>query len=286
MGILTNIFVFIFGAVIGSFLNVCIYRLPKEEVDEETEVTVAQLPSIFLKQLRSITTPPSNCPQCKHPIRFYDNIPIISYILLGGKCRDCGAKISRRYPFVELLTAVVCLVLFRQFGLTFEFFVSLFFAALLIVISFIDLDHQIIPDILSIGGLTAGLFFAIFRPAFKALYPKFNILDSLLGVLLGGGVLFLIAIGYKFIAKREGMGGGDIKLLAMIGSFCGIKGVLFSLMAGSLLGTVVGIPVMLAKGQGTKYAIPFGPFLSLGALLYIFVGNFFVRYVIDMVTGR
>jgi len=285
MDILTNIFVFIFGAVIGSFLNVCIYRLPKEEVGEEEEISIVQLPSIFLKQLRSITTPPSNCPQCKHPIRFYDNIPIVSYIILGGKCRDCGAKISKRYPFVELLTAVVCLILYRQLGLSFEFFVSLFFVALLIAISFIDLDHQIIPDILSIGGLAAGLLFAIFRPAFKVLYPKFNILDSLYGVLLGGGVLFLIAIGYKFIAKREGMGGGDIKLLAMIGSFAGIKGVIFSLMAGSIFGTIVGIPLMVAQGRDAKYAIPFGPFLSLGALLYVFRGDMLIQFILNMLRA-
>jgi len=282
MRIITDIVIFIFGAVIGSFLNVCIHRLPKEESGEEEEIRIAQLPSLFLKQIRSITTPPSNCPHCKHPIRFYDNIPIVSYILLGGKCRDCGEKISKRYPLVELLTAIACLILYRKFGLTFEFFVSLFFVALLIVISFIDLDHQIIPDILSIGGLTAGLFFAIFRPAFKVLYPKFNILDSLFGILLGGGVLFLIALGYKFIAKREGMGGGDIKLLAMIGSFCGIKGVIFSLLAGSLLGTVAGIPVMIAKGAGTKYAIPFGPFLSLGAFLYIFSGDMLIRFFLNL----
>ncbi len=285
MGILTDIFVFIFGAVLGSFLNVCIYRLPKEEVDEEVEISIAQLPSIFLRQIRAITTPPSNCPHCKHPIRFYDNIPIVSYILLGGKCRDCGARISRRYPFIELLTAVVCLVLYRKLGLSFEFFVTLVFAALLIVISFIDLDHQIIPDILSIGGLAAGLFFAIFRPVFKELYPKFNILDSLYGVLLGGGVLFLIALGYKYIAKREGMGGGDIKLLAMIGSFAGIKGVVFSLMAGSIFGTIVGIPAMMIKGENTKYAIPFGPFLSLGALLYVFKGNMLIQFFLNILRA-
>jgi leader peptidase (prepilin peptidase)/N-methyltransferase len=285
MGILTNIFVFIFGAVLGSFLNVCIYRLPKEEVGEEVEISIAQLPSIFLRQIRSITTPPSNCPHCKHPIRFYDNIPIVSYILLGGKCRDCGTKISRRYPFVELLTAIVCLVLFKQFGLSFEFFVCLFFAALLITVSFIDLDHQIIPDILSIGGLIAGLFFAVFRPVFKHLYPRFNILDSLFGVLLGGGILFLIALGYKFIAKREGMGGGDIKLLAMIGSFAGIKGVVFSLMAGSIFGTIVGIPLMIAQGTGTKHAIPFGPFLSLGALLYVFRGDMLIQWILNMLRA-
>jgi leader peptidase (prepilin peptidase)/N-methyltransferase len=282
MVILTNIFVFIFGAVLGSFLNVCIHRLPKEEGGEEEEIQVSQLPNLFLKQIRSITTPPSNCPHCKHPIRFYDNIPIVSYILLGGKCRDCGIKISIRYPLVELLTAVVCLILYKQFGLSFEFFISFFFTALLIVISFIDLDHQIVPDILSIGGLIAGLFFAIFRPVFKQLYPKFNILDSLYGVLLGGGVLFLIALGYKFITKREGMGGGDIKLLAMIGSFAGIKGVIFSLMAGSIFGTIVGIPLMVAQGTDTKYAIPFGPFLSLGALLYIFKGDMLIQLFLNI----
>lgn len=286
MGMLFDIFIFIFGAVLGSFLNVCIYRLPKEEGGGDAEISIAQLPSLFLKQIRSIATPPSNCPQCKHPIRFYDNIPIVSYILLGGKCRDCRAKISVRYPIVELLTAIVCLVLYRKLGLSFELFLSIVFTALLIVISFIDLDYQIIPDILSIGGLVAGLFFAVFRPAFKVLYPKFNILDSLFGILLGGGVLFLIALGYKFFAKREGMGGGDIKLLAMIGSFAGIKGVIFSLMAGSVLGTIVGIPVMMMKGENTKYAIPFGPFLSLGALMYVFIGDFAVNFFTGILLRR
>ncbi|MDD5008667.1 MAG: prepilin peptidase [Syntrophorhabdaceae bacterium] len=286
MGTITDIVIFIFGAVLGSFLNVCIHRLPKEEVGEETEVTIAQLPSIFMKQIRSIATPPSNCPHCKHPIRFYDNIPIVSYIILGGKCRDCGIKISVRYPIVELLTAVLCFVLYRKLGISFEFLVSVIFVALLVVISFIDLDFQIIPDILSIGGLIVGLFLAIFRPFFIYLSPKFNVLDSLYGVLLGGGVLFIIAYSYKLIAKREGMGGGDIKLLAMIGSFCGIKGVIFSLMAGSLFGTVVGIPVMLAKGKNTKYAIPFGPFLALGAVVYLYKGNAITLYFINLMTGR
>lgn len=265
MRILFDIFIFIFGAVLGSFLNVCIHRLPRD---------------------KSIVQPPSACPNCQQPIRFYDNIPIVSYILLGGKCRDCHAKISTRYPLVELLTAVLCFVLYRKLGISFEFFVSVLFVALLVVISFIDLDFQIIPDILSIGGLIVGLFLAIFRPFFLYLHPKFNVLDSLYGVLLGGGVLFIIAYGYKLIAKREGMGGGDIKLLAMIGSFCGIKGVLFSLMAGSLLGTVVGIPVMFAKGKDTKYAIPFGPFLALGAIVYLYQGNAITLYFLNLITGR
>ena len=163
---------------------------------------------------------------------------------------------------------------------------TLLFVTLLIAIAFIDLDFKIIPDVLSIGGLVAGLVLAVFRPMFLYLDPKFGFLDALYGVLIGGGVLFVIAYGYQLITKREGMGGGDIKLLAMIGAFIGLKGGIFSLIAGSLLGTIVGIPLMLAKKQDTKYAIPFGPFLSLGAVIYLYMGNTFVQYFNTMILGR
>jgi leader peptidase (prepilin peptidase)/N-methyltransferase len=176
------------------------------------------------------------------------------------------------------------LVLYQKFGFTFELFVILIFISLLITISFIDLDFQIIPDILSIGGVVLGFLLAIARPLFRNIDPKFGILDSLYGIGLGGGLLFAIAWSYQFVTKREGMGGGDIKLLAMIGAFCGIKGVVFSLVSGSVLGTLVGIPLMLAKGAGTKYAIPFGPFLSLGALVYVFKGDVLIRFVMNVVT--
>ena len=146
----------------------------------------------------------------------------------------------------------------------------MFFISLLIVICFIDYDFQIIPDILSIGGLIAGMIISFMR-------SDFRFLDALYGVLLGGGVLFVIAYGYQLIAKREGMGGGDIKLLAMIGAFIGFKGVIFSLVGGSLIGTLVGIPLMVIKKENTKYAIPFGPFLSLSAVLYLFIGDRAVR---------
>jgi len=252
MGILIQIFFFLLGSAIGSFLNVCIHRIPRE---------------------KSIVKPPSACPGCEKPIRFYDNIPILSYILLKGKCRDCGTKISIRYPLVELLTGIFFFILYRQFGFTFELLVFMIFLSLLIVISFIDLDFQIIPDILSIGGIVLGFILAIIRPFFRYLEPRFGILDSLYGIALGGGLLFAIAWLYQFFTKREGMGGGDIKLLGMIGAFCGWKGVVFSLVSGSVLGTIVGIPLILAKGQGTKYAIPFGPFLSLGAIIYVFKGD-------------
>ena len=237
--------VFAFGAVFGSFFNVCIYRMPRN---------------------KSIIRPPSACPHCEKPIKFYDNIPIVSYIILGGKCRNCGARISIRYPLVELITAVLFLMLYRKYSLSYQLGFQMFFVSLLIIISFIDYDFQIIPDVLSIGGLIAGMIISFAR-------PDFRFIDSLYGVLLGGGVLFVIAYGYKLIAKREGMGGGDIKLLAMLGSFLGYKGVIFSLVGGSIIGTIVGIPLMIMKGEGTKYAIPFGPFLALSAVLYLFVGH-------------
>ena len=249
------IIVFIFGAVIGSFLNVCIYRMPRS---------------------KSIVTPGSFCPNCEKPIKFYDNVPIISYIILGGKCRHCGAKISLRYPFVELLTAAIFLMIYRRWGLSYELFIQMFFVSLLIAVTFIDYDFQIIPDILSIGGLIAGIAISFIR-------PNFRFLDALYGVLLGGGVLFVIAYGYQLITKREGMGGGDIKLLAMIGAFTGLKGVLFSLIGGSLIGTIVGIPLMLIKKENTKYAIPFGPFLSLSALIFLFFGERIVYKFLNVI---
>jgi leader peptidase (prepilin peptidase)/N-methyltransferase len=258
MNYLIPIIVFIFGAVIGSFLNVCIYRIPRS---------------------KSIAKPNSFCPSCEKPIKYYDNIPIVSYILLGGKCRHCNTKISMRYPFIELMTAVVFLMISRRWGLSYESFIQMFFVSLLIVISVIDYDFQIIPDILSIGGLVLGLLIAFVRPGFR-------FMDAFYGVLLGGGVLFVIAYGYQLIMKREGMGGGDIKLLAMIGAFTGLKGVIFSLIGGSIMGTLVGIPLMLIKKENTKYAIPFGPFLSLAAFFYLFIGTNIVQQFTEVFFQR
>jgi len=253
-----SIIVFIFGAIVGSFLNVCIYRLPRD---------------------KSIIVPNSFCPHCEKPIKYYDNVPILSYIILRGKCRYCNAKISIKYPIVEFITASLFTLLYEINGLSLELPVMMLFVALLIVISFIDLEFQIIPDVLSIGGLTAGFLLSFTRPVF-------GFLDALYGILLGGGVLFAIAYGYQLLRKREGMGGGDIKLLGMIGAFCGIRGVLFSLMAGSLIGTLVGLPLMIVKKKDTKYAIPFGPFLSLGALLFVFAGDRIIYEFIGFLVKR
>ena len=247
-----NYFAFIFGAVVGSFLNVCIYRLPAET---------------------SIVKPRSQCPHCHHPIRSCDNIPLISFIILRGKCRDCGGKISWRYPLVELITALLALLLFLKFGLTLSFLTFFIFTAVLIVITFIDLDHQIIPDILTLPGIPIFFLAAIFL-------LKIPWLEALLGLLIGGGILFTIAFVYELISKREGMGGGDIKLLAMIGGFLGWKSLMFVLLFSSFSGAIVGITAMIINKQDMKYAVPFGPFLSAAAVAYLFLGDAFMRLLI------
>lgn len=252
MSLVMNCLAFIFGAAIGSFLNVCIFRMPAE---------------------KSIIKPASQCPSCHHPIRYSDNIPIISFLLLGGKCRDCGAKISWRYPLVELITALLSLALFLKFGLSLNFFIFFIFTAVLIVITFIDLDHQIIPDVLTLPGIPLFFLAAVFL-------VKVPWQEALIGLLIGGGVLMAIALVYEFITKREGMGGGDIKLLAMIGGFLGWQSLIFVLLFSSFTGAIIGITAMIIKKQDTKYAVPFGPFLSAAAVAYIFWGEAFMRFLI------
>jgi leader peptidase (prepilin peptidase) / N-methyltransferase len=237
-------FVMLIGMCIGSFLNVCIYRLPHGH---------------------SIVSPPSSCPVCNASIKWYDNIPVVSYILLKGRCRRCKTPISVRYPMVELLTGLFALITCMEFGLTFFALIYFFFITALLVITFIDIDHRIIPDIISLPGIPLGV-------AASFVLPDIGWLNSLLGILAGGGSLLLIAWGYQLIRGKDGMGGGDIKLLAMIGAFLGWKGVFFTIMASSFTGTAVGIVMMLRAGKGMKMALPFGPFLATGAILYIFLG--------------
>jgi leader peptidase (prepilin peptidase)/N-methyltransferase len=217
--------------------------------------------------------PRSQCPYCQHPIRNCDNIPLISFIILCGKCRDCGGKISWRYPLVELITALLALLLFLKFGLTLNFLIFFIFTAVLIVITFIDLDHQIIPDVLTLPGIPIFFLLAIF-------VVKIPWLEALIGLLIGGGVLFAIAFVYELITKREGMGGGDIKLLTMIGGFLGWKSLIFVLLFSSFSGAIVGITAMIIKRQDMKYAVPFGPFLSAATVAYFFWGDAFMRLLI------
>ena len=243
------IFSALLGAVVGSFLNVCIYRIPTGE---------------------SIVLPASHCPTCGESIRWYDNIPVISYLILRGKCRQCDERISPLYPVIEIVTAVLAVLLFRKYGVSLDAFFSFLFTCALIVITFVDLRHQIIPDIITLPGIPLFALAAI-------LFMDITIKDSLLGILVGGGFLYAVALGYQLLTKREGMGGGDIKLLAMMGGFLGWQSIWFIIMAASIVGAVVGISVMVGKGKDTKYAIPFGPFLSIAAVAYIFWGHAFMR---------
>jgi leader peptidase (prepilin peptidase)/N-methyltransferase len=245
METLTLAFVFVFGAIIGSFLNVCIVRLPDG---------------------RSVASPPSHCPKCQTYLAWYENVPILSYLVLGGRCRTCRVRISPLYPAVEVLTGALAVALFLRLGPTLAFAGYFAFAAALVVITFIDLDHQIIPDVISLPGIAVGL-------AFSLVSPLVTPLDALLGVLAGGGVLLAVAWLYKTFRGQEGMGGGDVKLLAMIGAFLGWQSIFVTLFVGSVIGSIIGVVVMLYEGADTKLAIPFGPFLAGGALVYLFWGE-------------
>jgi leader peptidase (prepilin peptidase)/N-methyltransferase len=246
--------VFVFGALVGSFLNVCIHRLPSDE---------------------SIVFPGSHCPQCGTPIRPYDNIPIASYLVLRGRCRRCHARISPRYPIVELLGGLAALGAAATLGVTAHALLAFAFLCALIVITFIDLDHQIIPDAVSLPGIGVGLAAAIIlgSPSWTA---------SLAGILLGGGLLWGVAEGYYRLTGREGMGGGDIKLLAMIGAFLGWQAVPVTLLIASLSGTVIGVGLMLLRRGDRRTAIPFGPFLAVGACCALFWGDALIRWYLNL----
>jgi len=248
--LLLNLYIFFVGLCVGSFLNVCIYRIPNE---------------------RSIVRPASACPGCGTPIRWYDNIPVVSYILLGGRCRSCKTKVSPRYPIVELLTGLFALVIWIQFGPTWKSLIYFFFIAALLVTTFIDIDHQIIPNEISLPGIPIG-----FALSFLPGGPTW--VESLIGIVVGGGSLWAVIWIYYLLTGRQGMGFGDVKLLAMIGAFTGWRGVLFTIMVSSLIGTIVGVAEMMRTRKGMKLAIPFGPFLAIGAVLYLFFGPQLIQW--------
>ncbi len=237
------IFSLAFGAIVGSFLNVVILRLPQEG--------------------GSIVFPASHCPRCKTPLSWYENIPIISYIFLRGKCKHCNNNISLQYPVVELLMALLSGAVFYKFGLSITACGYFLFCAALVVIIWIDIHHQIIPDIISLPGIFVGFFFSFVN-------SQVTWQSSLIGLLVGGGILYSIALLYFVLRKQEGMGGGDIKLLAMIGAFLGWQSLLFVIFFSSLTGTIVGLTAMAKQKKGGATRIPFGPFLSVAALFFLF----------------
>ncbi len=234
----------VFGALIGSFLNVCIHRLPKGE---------------------SIVRPGSRCPACATPLRPFDNIPILSFLWLRGRCRSCGKRIAIRYPAVEALNTIGYILLWSRYGLTPEGAVYAAFYSSLLVVTFIDWDHQIIPNRITLPGIAIGLLSA-------ATVLAGGFMDAVLGAALGGGLLYAVAVGSEWILKKEGMGLGDVKLLAMIGAFLGWKAVLLTVFVGALSGSVIGLTLMAARVKQRGEPIPFGPFLALGAISALFAG--------------
>jgi leader peptidase (prepilin peptidase)/N-methyltransferase len=255
---------FAFGACIGSFLNVCIYRLPADE---------------------SVVRPGSRCPRCGTAISWYDNVPLVSWLLLGARCRTCRARIPARYPLVEAMAGALAVLALVRLGLTAHAAVAFAFTAALLLITFVDVDHRFIPDEVSLPGILVGL-------AVSFLPGGTTPLDSAIGAAVGGGVLWLVAWSYQRLAGIEGMGLGDVKLLAMMGAFLGWQAIPTILIVASITGSIVGFGLIMARsrtrlgrvartfGPGAlrpylqrvsrRTEIPFGPFLALGALLALY----------------
>ena len=241
------------GLVVGSFLNVCIYRLPREE---------------------SIAWPASHCTTCNRTLRWYENVPVVSWALLRGRCRTCGSRISTRYPIVELTTGALFLAGYLAFGLTPLLAARLLFGCAMVVLFAIDLEHQLLPNVITLPGIVVGLIASAVLPP--------GLVDALIGVLIGGGVLWLIGEAYFRYSGHEGMGGGDVKMLAMIGAFLGWKLVLVTLVLSSIAGSVIGLLVIAIRKGGMKYALPYGTFLALGALVASLAGDAIVNWYVGL----
>ena len=237
------------GLSVGSFLNVCIHRLPRGA---------------------SVVRPASACPGCGYQLRWYDNLPVLSYLWLRGRCRQCGAGISARYPVIEVLTMLVFLLHLYVFGWTGLMAVRLAFACAMIVLFAIDLEHQLLPNAITLPGIVAGLVCSLVVPP--------GIVDALIGAILGGGVLWLIGEAYYRYAGQEGMGGGDVKMLAMIGAFLGWKLVLVTLVLSSFAGSLIGMLVIALRRGGMKHALPYGTFLAIAAVVASLVGDRIVAW--------
>ncbi len=289
--VIITVFFFLFGIIVGSFLNVCITRIPEEI---------------------SIVTPGSRCPRCMTPIKPYDNVPVFAWLWLRGKCRACGLAISPMYPLIELTTGLLFVAAFVEFGITQTTVKWLFFTCLILILTVTDLRVRLLPDVVNWPGFAAGLMFSGFVPPTNGFagvlvgrflhvrLPGFaaGILDGILGAAFGSFLLWGMAAGYKLVRGHEGMGMGDVKMIAMIGAFLGLRGTFLTLLVGSLLGSVIGIGLVVAlylggwrsgvakrasrRGLGTErrlrwaiarqYQLPLGTFLGIGALAIVYGG--------------
>src|SRR5579863_1603859 len=272
-------FVFLFGMVLGSFLNVCIVRIPSG---------------------KSVVLPSSACPKCGVPIRPYDNIPVLSYLILGGKCRGCKTRISPMYPIVEFLTGALFLGCYFTFGLTVEALKWAAFSAILVVLIFTDLRERLLPDVVNYTGLGLALVLSFFgQPtdgtarwissyafAYPPPSPVLSFADALLGAAVGSGLLWLVSEAYFRLRGREGMGLGDVKMMLMVGAFLGAKRTLLTIFAGSVLGSVLGLAFMLARRKDSEYKLPFGTFLGMAAMLVVFFGTPLVNWYQSLLMVR
>lgn len=266
---MAKIIAFIFGSIAGSFLNVCIHRMPLGE---------------------SVVWPSSHCPKCNRRIPAYDNIPFLSYLILGGKCRFCKQKIPLRYPLVELLTAIMFVLLFNRYRLSYEFFFYMVLLCGLIVATFVDIRHRIIPDEISIGGIIIGFILSAIKgfnlkPLTFNSKPMFN---SLWGIIIGAGIIYLTSFLFDLIyfkllkrppiqGETQSMGLGDVTLLAMIGAFLGWQKALLTFFIAPFFGIIIGIINLLIRKDHT---LPYGPFLSLAAILSIFWADKIIRLIL------
>jgi leader peptidase (prepilin peptidase)/N-methyltransferase len=244
------VFAFLFGTVIGSFLNVCIHRLPKDE---------------------SIMFPASRCPACQAPIRPWDNIPLVSFALLRGRCRACRSPISWRYPLVEGITGLLFALTVDRFGVSLQAALLLAFLAGLVAVSFIDLDHQVIPNVVTLPGIPLGLLGGVIGGD-----PPF--LDRLIGALAGAGFLYLVLLYGSVVYGQDAMGEGDLNLIAFVGAFLGWQAVVVTILVACLTGSAIGLGLIASRRLGRREHIPFGPFLALGAVVALFWGQALVEW--------
>ena len=256
-----TIFAALFGLCIGSFLNVVIHRVPRGE---------------------SIVHPRSRCPECQTPIAGYDNIPILSYLFLLGKCRHCKNKIAPRFPLVELISGILATAVYlHNPDLKYFIFYFCFFFAPLLAVIFIDLSHQIIPNFITFFGIVFGVLISGFFA--DPIFSSSVLMDRIFGILTGGGFLFLVGFLYEKLKKREGLGGGDVKLAAMFGAFFGWQAALFILLLSSVLGALFGVVSILILRKNWQTAIPFGPFLSISAYIYYFFGPPLLNWYLSLI---